>query len=168
MASTHEIIVREQNVPQIEIKSKKEKKMLNPVGTFIGGLIVVLIGALFIDPPAIPSWINISASFLKAMAYFGMLIIAQGLLSMLRGLIGNRGIGFHQFIVIISSFISLASLYELAFIHSDVTMIPFLSNYMHRYWIMLIIDIICVLIIFGAISDIISVKKLSKFKKSKN
>ena len=89
---------------------KALKPFISPAGEIIGGLIVIVIGLfLFIQP--IQGLNNlIDPEFLLLVRFGSLFIIAEGILDMSRGLIGNRQVNTHQIIHGITIVVKLSSI----------------------------------------------------------
>jgi len=88
---------------------KALKPFISPAGEIIGGLIVIGIGLfLFIQP--IQGLNNlIDPEFLLLVRFGSLFILAEGILDMSRGLIGNRQVNSHQIIHGITIVVKLSS-----------------------------------------------------------
>jgi hypothetical protein len=89
---------------------KPLKPFISPPGEIIGGLIVIGIGLfLFIQP--IQGLNNmIAPEFLLLVRFGSLFILAEGILDMSRGLIGNRQVDAHQIIHGITIVVKLSSI----------------------------------------------------------
>jgi len=103
-------IAREKGIPISEIKKRPLKPYIKPVGEIIGGIIVIIIGVLFIAQPIPAITILIDSEFLIYLQFAGLFILTEGILDLSRGLIGNRQMIAHQVIHGITIAVKLASI----------------------------------------------------------
>lgn len=92
-------IESEQEFPISEKTGKKLKPFIKPTGEIIGGAIGVIIGVIFIILPF--SLTLIDVRFLVLLQLCGILGLIDGIIDIVRGLIGNRKPGLHQLFYVI-------------------------------------------------------------------
>lgn len=103
-------LAREKGVPISEIKKRPVKPYISPIGEIIGGSIGLIAGIFFIIQPIPAITSLIVPEFLLYLQFAGIFLLAEGILDLSRGLIGNRQMLTHQIIHGITIGIKLASI----------------------------------------------------------
>ncbi|MFX1387353.1 MAG: hypothetical protein ACFE9M_09075, partial [Promethearchaeota archaeon] len=103
-------LAREKGVPISEIKKRPVKPYISPIGEIIGGSIGLIAGIFFIIQPIPAITSLIAPEFLLYLQFAGIFLLAEGILDLSRGLIGNRQMLTHQIIHGITIGIKLASI----------------------------------------------------------
>jgi hypothetical protein len=93
-----------------DIKEKVLKPFIKPVGEIIGGSFGIIIGVLFIFQPMPFLTSLIDQEFLLYLQFAGIFIIIEGVLDIIRGLIGNRQPKAHQVVHGITIVVKLTSI----------------------------------------------------------
>ncbi len=93
-----------------EEKERPSKPFIKPVGEIIGGLFGLIIGVLFIVQPFPFLTAIIDAEFLLFLQFAGAFMLAEGIIDLIRGLIGNRQLRIHQMIHGILIVVKLSSI----------------------------------------------------------
>ncbi len=162
-------------------KIKIQERFINPLGTIIGGTVIIMLGLFLMYTNLSPYILTHDQVFLTVLKYFGLIIALQGGIDVIRGIIGNNLVSFHQFLKVIKgiislSSISLSSIGLLVILYNNPSSIPFynhdeLSNTLiliqspfEMKWIQLALVILIALVILGALSDIYKAGKLEKYK----
>ena len=157
-------------------KIKIQERFINPLGTIIGGTVIIMLGLFLMYTNLSPYILTHDQVFLTVLKYFGLIIALQGGIDVIRGIIGNNLVSFHQFFKVIKGIISLSSIGLLVILYNNPSSIPFynhdeLSNTLiliqspfEMKWIQLALVILIALVILGALSDIYKAGKLEKYK----
>ena len=156
---------------------KPLKPFIKPVGEIIGGLVVIGIGLFFFIQPIQGLNNLIDPEFLLLVRFGSLFIIAEGILDMTRGLIGNRQVSTHQIIHVITiivkfSSISIAGLmmmrpeiFPIIVIDDTFTNIGIAPEY---YWLFRTIAVLVIMgTVLGTLENFIKIYKLEKYKISK-
>jgi hypothetical protein len=103
-------IAKERGLAYETVKGKLLKPFIKPVGEIIGGIILIGIGLFLLIQP-IPGLNDlIDSEFLLLVRIGSVFPLAEGILDLSRGLIGNRQVQIHQIIHIITIIVKLSSI----------------------------------------------------------
>jgi len=167
-----------------DFKSKKElekekvmvreglpaKPFIKPIGEIIGGGIVLIIGLLLLLQP-FPEGI-LHADFQYLLRFFGIFVIAEGALNILRGIIGNYQPSTHQFIHVIIIIVKLAGIPFLVILMNRPEIFPWFSEPWVHVGIppefydgyRIVMTVLIVIVPLTTIEDIYKIIKLQKYK----
>jgi hypothetical protein len=171
-----EIEYEEENKMKSLLNDKKLAQFVNPLLMIIGGIILIIIGLHFYIAQYLPYTKGVDPQFIEYVNLFGVIIALEGLMVLLRGIIGNRLVEIHQGLMAFQILISLASIYIGIMLYYNPEIIPFLifsSDVGHFVnigfpfdisYLKLVIVILIVLTIIGAIKDAYKVGKLDRYK----
>ncbi|MFX0177099.1 MAG: hypothetical protein ACFE85_12815 [Candidatus Hodarchaeota archaeon] len=143
---------------------KSLKPFINPSANIVGGIIQMVIGLIFIIQPETGFTHLIHIEFLAIMRIFGVLIVSEGCLHLIRGIIGNQQITNHQIIIGIKIFLSILSIPLLVILMEKPEIVPFISWY---DFISGFIGFIIVLVVIGIIADSYKAITLEKYRPNK-
>ncbi len=119
-------LAREQGIPISVIKERPVKPYIKPIGVIIGGVIAI-IGGIFLIVLPIPAITSlIETEFLLYLQFAGLFILVEGILDLIRGLIGNRQFFSHQIIHGITIGVKLASISVVVMIMNRPEIFPIL------------------------------------------
>ena len=161
-----------ESIKMIEVR----KKFVNPVEMILGGSIIMICGIVLTLSRMNPYLNSLDPIFVMVLEYFGLSIVLQGGIVLLRGVIGNNWVSLHQFMIVVQVILSLASIGLLVVLYYNPSAIPFylfdetsetfvrMQFPFELRWIQLGISVIIALVIVGALSDIYKAGKLEKFK----
>ena len=119
-------LAREQGIPISEIKKKPAKPFIKPIGEIIGGSIGIIIGIFFIVQPIPAITSLIDPEFLLYLQFAGLFMLAEGILDLSRGLLGNRQFFAHQIIHGITIGVKFASISVIVMILNRPEIFPIL------------------------------------------
>lgn len=155
---------------------KKLTQFINPAVMCIGGIIITCIGIYFHLLTQLPYTQGVSINFISIVNLFGVFLALQGIVVLLRGLIGNRLIVIHQMLMAIQVLISLASLYigyllyvnpeviPILIYNSDVGLFVNLGFPFDISYLKILILFGIILGIIGALNDTYKIGKLDRYK----
>jgi len=114
-------------LPKSEKTGKQLKPFIKPGGKIGEGVFGIVFGFILIIQP-IPNIINyFTPEFLMIFRFFGMALIAEGCLNMIRGVIGNQQPQNHQIILGLLIGIKIVNVIIIGFIYLDPGMIPWID-----------------------------------------
>ena len=156
---------------------KPLKPFISPPGEIIGGLIVIGIGLFFFIQPIQGLNNLIDSEFLLLVRFGSLFIIAEGILDMSRGLIGNRQASIHQIIHGITILVKLSSIsiagliimrpeiFPIIIIDDGFQNIGIATEY---YWLFRTIGVLVIIgTVLGTLENFTKIYKLEKYKISK-
>ena len=121
-------IAKERGLAYETTKGKPLKPFIKPVGEIIGGIIQIAIGLFLLIQP-IPGLNNlIDPEFLLLVRIGSMFPLAEGILDLSRGLIGNRQVQTHQIIHIITIIVKLSSISIVVFMMMRPEIFPIIAK----------------------------------------
>jgi hypothetical protein len=132
----------------------------------VGGIIQMAIGLFFIIQPEMPFTHLINPEFLTILRMFGILIISEGGLHLIRGIIGNQQIMKHQVIIGSEIFLSVLNIPLLVILMENPELVPFVP--FEDFLISGFFGFIIVMVIIGAISDAYKAITLEKYRNKTN
>ena len=171
-----ELEYEEGNDMESLLNDKKLTQFMNPILMIIGGLILIIIGLHFHFAQYLPYTQGVDAQFIEYVTLFGVVIALEGVIVLLRGILGNRLVEIHQGLMALQILISLASIYIGIMLYYNPEIIPILifnSDIGHFVnigfpfnlsYLKLAIVILIVLTIIGAINDAYKIGKLDRYK----
>ena len=148
-----------------EQRKKEEKKIttfIHPTSMIVGGIIQMAIGLVFIIQPNTDFTHLIEPDFLALMRIFGVLVITEGCLHLIRGVIGNQQITKHQIIIGINIFLSIMSIPLLVILMEKPELVPFVP--FEKYLISWFFGFVIFMVVIGAISDTYKAVTLEKYR----
>jgi lysylphosphatidylglycerol synthetase-like protein (DUF2156 family) len=171
-----ELEYEDENSTKRLLNDKKLTQFVNPYLMIVGGIILIIIGLYFHFAQYLPYTQGVDPRFIEYVNLFGVIIALEGLMVLLRGIIGNRLVEIHQGLMAFQIFISLASIYIGIMLYYNPEIIPFLifSSDVGYFinigfpfdisYLKLAIVVLIVLTIIGAINDAYKIGKLDKYK----
>lgn len=114
-------------LPKSEKTGKQLKPFIKPGGKIGEGVFGIVFGFILIIQP-IPNVVYyFTPQFLMVIRFFGMTIIAEGCLNLIRGVIGNQQPLNHQIILGILMSLKIVNVVILGYIYIDPGMIPWMD-----------------------------------------
>ncbi len=144
---------------------KPLKSFINPPGMIVGSIIQMAFGLILIIQPTTDFTHLIEPEFLALLRIFGVLIISEGCLNLIRGVIGNQQITKHQIIIGIKIFLSIMTIPLLVVLMERPELVPFIP--FEKHLISWFFAFVIVMVIIGAISDTYKAVKLEKYRNIK-
>ncbi len=142
------------------------KSFIQPSSMIVGGIIQMAIGLVFVIQPEMGFTHLIEAQFLTILRLFGVLIISEGSLHLIRGIIGNQQITKHQFIIGIKIFLSIMNIPLLVILMEHPELVPFIP--FEDFLIRGFFGFVIVMVIIGAFSNAYKAITLEKYRKESN
>jgi hypothetical protein len=124
------------------------------------------IGLIFVIQPEMPFTHLINPEFLVILRMFGILIISDGGLHLIRGIIGNQQITKHQVIIGLKIFLSILNIPLLVILMEKPELVPFVP--FEDFLISGFFGFLIVCEIIGAISDAYKAITLEKYRNKTN
>lgn len=158
------------------LNDKRLTQFANPILMVIGGLILIIIGLHFHFAKYLPYTQGVDAQFTEYVNFFGLIIALEGLIVLLRGIIGNRLVDIHQALMALQILVSLASIYigimlyynpeiiPILIFNSDVGLFVNIEVPFDITYLKLAIVILIVLTIISAINDAYKIGKFDSYK----
>ena len=156
--------------------NEEKQHFVSPGGMVIGGLFMILFGIFLVLLTTTSLVGAIAPKFLMVVSYSGIFMFVQGLLVLLRGIIGNRMVGLHQFMIVLYAFLTLCSISLLVILYYEPSVIPFyiydesdgalvkIAFPFELSLLQLAIVVIIALTIIDALTDLFKAGKLEKYK----
>ena len=141
---------------------KPLKPFIQPTGTIVGGIIQMAIGLVFIIQPETDFTHLIEPEFLALLRFFGVFIISEGGLNLIRGVIGNQQVTKHQIIVGIKIFLSIMTISLLVVLVEQPELVPFVP--FEKHLISWFFGFVIFLVIIDVISDAYKAVTLEKYR----
>lgn len=141
---------------------KPLKSFIQPTGMIVGGIIQMAIGLIFLIQPETDFTHLIELEFLALLRIFGMFIISEGCLNLIRGVIGNQQVTKHQIIIGIKIFLSIMTIPLVVVLVEQPELVPFVP--FEKYLISWFFAFIIFLVIIGIISDTYKAVTLEKYR----
>ncbi|MFX0044019.1 MAG: hypothetical protein ACFE8L_13985 [Candidatus Hodarchaeota archaeon] len=141
---------------------KPLKPFIQPTGNIVGGIIEMAIGLIFIIQPTTEFTHKIDPEFLALMRIFGILIITEGSLYLIRGIIGNQQITKHQIILSIKMLLSIMNIPLFVILLKRPELVPFVP--FKDYIISWFFGFVIFFVIIDIISDIYKAATLEKYR----
>ncbi len=154
-----------------DLKTQEERKkeelntFINPTSMIVGGIIQMAFGLILIIQPKTNFTHLIDPGFLALLRIFGVLVITEGCLNLIRGVIGNQQITKHQIIIGIKIFLSIMTIPLLVVLMERPELVPFVT--FEKHLISWFFAFVIVMVIIGAISDTYKAVKLEKYRNIK-
>jgi len=141
---------------------KPLKPFLVPTGMIVGGIIQMAIGLIFVIQPETPLTHLIEPEFLTILRIFGLFVISQGCIDLIRGIIGNQQITSHQIMIGVKIFLSIMGIPLLVILMERPELVPFIP---FEDWIISgFFGFVIFMVIIGAISDTYKAVTLEKYR----
>ena len=158
-----ELSIVEKNGWPISLSTGKPlKPFIQPKGMIVGGIIQMVIGLIFIIQPEIDFTHLIEPEFLTLLRIFGVFIISEGCLHLIRGIIGNQQVTKHQIIIGIKIFLSIMTISLLVVLVEQPELVPFVP--FEKHLISWFFAFVIFLVIIGVISDTYKAVTLEKYR----
>ena len=141
---------------------KPLKSFIQPTGMIVGGIIQMAIGLIFLIQPETDFTHLIEPEFLTLLRIFGVFIISEGCLNLIRGVIGNQLVTKHQIIISIKIFLSIMTISLLVVLVEKPELVPFVP--FEKHLISWFFAFIVFLAIIGIISDTYKAVTLEKYR----
>ena len=141
---------------------KPLKSFIQPTGMIVGGIIQMAIGLIFLIQPETDFTHLIEPEFLALLRIFGVFIISEGCLNLIRGVIGNQLVTKHQIIISIKIFLSIMTISLLVVLVEKPELVPFVP--FEKHLISWFFAFIVFLAIIGIISDTYKAVTLEKYR----
>lgn len=141
---------------------KPLKPFIDPTANIVGGIIQMAIGLLFVIQPETPITYLINSELLAIFRIFGVFIVIEGGLHLVRGIIGNQQITNHQIIIGIKIVLSILGIPLLAILMEKPEIVPFIP--FDDVFISGFFGFVIVATVIGIISDIYKAVTLEKFR----
>jgi len=151
-----------------DLKTQEERKkeelntFINPTGMIVGAIIQMAFGLILIIQPNTDFTHLIEPEFLALLRIFGALVITEGCLNLIRGVIGNQQITKHQIIMGIKIFLSIMTIPLLVVLMERPELVPFVT--FEKHLISWFFGFIIIMVIIGAISDAYKAITLEKYR----
>jgi len=139
---------------------KPLKPFIQPTGMIVGGIIQMAIGLIFIIQPETDITHLIEPEFLALLRIFGVFIISEGGLHLIRGIIGNQQVTKHQIIIGIKIFLSIMTISLLVVLLEKPELVPFVP--FEKHLISWFFAFIIFLVVIGVISDAYKAETIEK------
>ena len=158
-----ELSIAEKNGWPISPNTRKPlKSFIQPTGMIVGGIIQMAIGLIFLIQPETDFTHLIEPEFLALLRIFGVFIISEGCLNLIRGVIGNQLVTKHQIIISIKIFLSIMTISLLVILVEKPELVPFVP--FEKHLISWFFAFIVFLAIIGIISDTYKAVTLEKYR----
>jgi hypothetical protein len=141
---------------------KPLKPFIQPTGMIVGSIIQMAIGLIFIIQPETDFTHLIEPEFLALLRIFGVIIISEGCLHLIRGIIGNQQVTKHQIIIGIKIFLSIMTISLLVVLVEQPELVPFVP--FEKPLISWFFGFVIFLVIIGVISDAYKALTLEKYR----
>ena len=141
---------------------KPLKSFIQPSSMIVGGIIQMAIGLVFVIQPEMDFTYLIETQFLAILRMFGVLIISEGSLSLIRGIIGNQQITKHQIIIGIKIFLSIMNIPLLVILMEQPELVPFVP--FEDFLISGFFGFVIAMVIIGAFSEAYKAITLEKYR----
>ncbi|MEJ2279750.1 MAG: permease prefix domain 1-containing protein [Candidatus Lokiarchaeota archaeon] len=122
---------KKEGIPTSKITGKPLKPLVKPVEKIIGGIFSFIIGILFIIQP-IPGLFSLfDPEFRILLIIFGILIIIDGGMTLIRGVIGNQYFLVHQILEVFTIVLKVAAIPVLVILlnRPEIFPIPYLPSW---------------------------------------
>jgi len=157
-----ELSIAEREELPISNTGKPLKSFIQPTGMIVGGIIQMAIGLIFLIQPETDITHLIAPEFLTLLRIFGVFIISEGGLTLIRGVIGNQQVTKHQIIISIKIFLSIMTIPLVVVLVEQPELVPFVP--FEKYLISWFFAFIIFLVIIGIISDTYKAVTLEKYR----
>jgi hypothetical protein len=141
---------------------KSLKPFIHPTSIIVGGIIQMAFGLILIIQPNTDFTHLIEPEFLVLLRFFGVFIISEGCLNLIRGVIGNQLITRHQIIISIKIFLSIMTISLLVVLVEQPELVPFVP--FEKHLISWFFAFIILMVIIGAISETYKAVTLEKYR----
>ena len=145
---------------------KPLKSFIQPTSMIVGGIIQMAIGLVFVIQPEMGFTHLIETQFLTILRFFGVLIISEGSLHLIRGIIGNQKITKHQIIIGIKIFLSIMNIPLCVILMEQPELVPFVP--FEDFLISGFFGFVIVMVIIGAFSNAYKAITLEKYRIESN
>ena len=145
---------------------KPLKSFIQPSSMIVGGIIQMAIGLVFVIQPEMGFTYLIETQFLIILRIFGVLIISEGSLHLIRGIIGNQQITKHQIIIGIKIFLSIMNIPLSVILMEQPELVPFVP--FEDFLISGFFGFVIVMVIIGAFSNAYKAITLEKYRIESN
>ncbi|MFX0074416.1 MAG: permease prefix domain 1-containing protein [Candidatus Hermodarchaeota archaeon] len=150
----------------VPLSSITEKPFIEPTSNIVGGIIQMAIGLIFVLQPETGLTPLIAPEFLIILRFFGVLIICEGGLHLIRGIIGNQQITKHQIIIGVKIFVSVLNIPLLVILMERPELVPFVP--FEDFWISGFFGFVIAMVVIGAISNAYKAITLEKYRVKTN
>jgi uncharacterized membrane protein len=150
----------------VPLSSITEKPFIEPTGHIVGGIIQMAIGLIFVLQPETGLTHLIDPEFLAILRIFGVLVICEGGLNLIRGIIGNQQITKHQIIIGVKIFISVLNIPLLVILMEKPELVPFVS--FEDFLIRGFFGFVIAMVVIGGISNAYKATTLEKYRDKTN
>jgi len=141
---------------------KPLKPFVNPTGMIAGGIVQMVFGLIFIIQPSTGFIHLIEPEFLALLRIFGVIVISEGCLDLIRGVIGNQQVTKHQIIISIKILLSLMTISLLVVLMERPELVPFVP--FEKHLISWFFAFVILIVILGAISNTYKAITLEKYR----
>ena len=141
---------------------KPLKPFVHPTSMIVGGIIQMVFGLILIIQPSTGFIHLIEPEFLTLLRIFGVFIISEGCLDLIRGVIGNQQVRKHQIIFGIKILLSLMTISLLVVLMEQPELIPFVP--FEKHLISWFFAFVILMVIIGAISETYKAITLEKYR----
>ena len=153
-----------------DLKTKEERKkdsstFIQPSGMIVGGIIQMAIGLIFIIQPNTDFTHLIEPEFLALLRIFGVLVITEGCLNLIRGVIGNQQITNHQIIIGVKIALNFLTIPLFVILMEQPELVPFVP--FEKFLISWFFGFLIFMVVIGAISDTYKAVRLERYRKIK-
>jgi hypothetical protein len=138
------------------------KPFIHPTGIIVGAIFQMAFGLILIIKPNTDFTHLIEPEFLTLLRIFGMFIISEGCLNLIRGVIGNQQVTKHQIIIGIKIFLSIMTIPLLVVLMERPELVPFVP--FEKHLISWFFAFIILMVIIGAISETYKAVTLEKYR----
>ena len=138
------------------------KSFIRPSSMVVGGIIQMAIGLVLVIQPELDFTHLIDTQFLDILRIFGVIIISEGSLHLVRGIIGNQQITKHQIIIGIKIFLSIMNIPLLVILMEQPELVPFVP--FEDFLIRGFFGFVIVMVIIGAFSNGYKAVTLEKYR----
>jgi len=143
-------------------EERKRELFLHPTSMIVGGIIQMVFGLIFIIQPSTDLTHLIEPDFLVLVRIFGVFVISEGCLNLIRGVIGNQQIRKHQIIIGIKILLSLMTIPLFVVLMEQPELVPFVP--FEKHLITWFFAFVIFMVIIGAISDTYKAVTLEKYR----
>jgi hypothetical protein len=148
--------------PILSNTGKPLKPFVNPTGMIAGGIVQMVFGLIFIIQPSTDFIHLIEPEFLALLRIFGVIVISEGCLDLIRGVIGNQQVTKHQVIISIKIILSLMTISLLVVLMERPELVPFVP--FEKHLISWFFAFVILMVIIGAISETYKAITLEKYR----
>ena len=142
------------------------KRFIEPSEMIVGGIIQMGIALIFIIQPETDFTHLIETEFLVILRLFGVLMISEGCLHLIRGIIGNQQVTKHQIIIGIKIFLSIMNIPLLVILMEKPELIPFVP--FENFLISGFFGFVIFMVVIGLISNGYKAIALEKYRDNVN